>query len=89
MLKRRELTQENKNYISIMDEDLNFCIDEGIKLEIQGNKSATACVFNDFTIVDYKDNTVGIFSSNRFENIQIDDYFKNDQESNPYLISAF
>ena len=41
-------------YLSVLDEDLRDCIDEGLTLTMTGNKCASACVLGDITVVDQR-----------------------------------
>jgi hypothetical protein len=41
-------------YLSLLDEDLRECIDEGQTLTIKENKCASACVLGDITVVDQR-----------------------------------
>ena len=86
---RSSFSQAQKIYLSVLDEDLRDCINEGETLPITGNKCATACVLGDITVVDQRGAKVGCYASSTFFELFVKDYFAGSHESGQYLMSAF
>ena len=85
----RSFSQAQRKYLSVLDEDLRECIDEGQTLTITGNKCASACVLGDITVVDQRGAKVGCYASSTFTELFMKDYFAGSHESGQYLMSAF
>jgi hypothetical protein len=77
---RISFSQAQRKYLSVLDEDLRECIDEGQTLPITGNKCASACVLGDITVIDQRGAKVGCYASSTFAELFMKDYFAGSHE---------
>ena len=71
----RSFSQAQRKYLSVLDEDLRDCIDEGLTLTMMGNKCVSACVLGDITVVDQRGAKVGCYASSTWTELFVKDYF--------------
>ena len=84
--RKRPVSQEQRQYLGVVDEDLNGCIYEWLKLDIPLNKCATACFFKDIVIADMPNNNVGCYIRSTFTEIFKKNFFEQDC---PYITAAY